>query len=137
MKTACWRRPTTAPSTANPGQEDADARREWATPVTQPKTATATNGRTIVDNCPEARSNPDQTDTDGDGVGDVCDNCPAVDINPGQEDSSRKMAAGDVCNDEDQDGLPDTVETNTGIFVDETRHRHRPLLDPDTDRDEL
>ncbi len=37
----------------------------------------------------------DGTDTDGDGVGDVCDNCPR-DINPGQYDSDRD-GVGDVC----------------------------------------
>ena len=57
-----------------------------------------------VDNCPKI-TNPDQTDTDTDGRGDVCDNCP-VDYNPGQEDEDAD-GTGDVCDnctDTDGDG---------------------------------
>jgi hypothetical protein len=49
---------------------------------------------TQVDNCLDD-VNPDQSDVDGDGVGDVCDNCPN-DPNPGQEDGDND-GAGDVC----------------------------------------
>ncbi len=53
----------------------------------------ATNGLG-KDNCP-SDNNPDQTDTDNDGVGDVCDNCPAV-FNPVQTDSDGD-GQGDAC----------------------------------------
>jgi syndecan 4 len=53
----------------------------------------ATNGLG-VDNCPTV-NNPEQDDTDNDGLGDVCDNCPAV-FNPVQLDADLD-GVGDAC----------------------------------------
>lgn len=66
-----------------------------------------------ADNCPAsacvtpgACSNADQTDSDQDGVGDVCDNCPIV-ANPDQSDGDRDGFGDlcDTCNDPDDDGF--------------------------------
>ena len=63
-----------------------------------------------VDNCP-AYPDSSQTDTDGDGVGNVCDNCPSV-SNPSQQNSDLDGAgnACDICpfdplDDTDRDGV--------------------------------
>ncbi len=103
-----------------------------------------------LDNCP-AVPNDDQLDADMNGVGDVCeagtvdtdldtvpdvsDNCPAV-PNPGQEDFDGD-GLGDACDsDDDDDGLPDAVETNTGSFVSPSDTGSDPL-DADSDGDGL
>ncbi|MEM9175353.1 MAG: thrombospondin type 3 repeat-containing protein [Myxococcota bacterium] len=74
------------------------------------------------DNCNDVR-NPDQTDTDGDLVGDACDNCP-FDFNPNelfndgiQEGMDVRQpdidgdGLGDVCDaDRDGDGIPNLLD---------------------------
>jgi len=58
-----------------------------------------------VDNCPD-KPNPDQEDTDGDLVGDVCDNCPEV-FNPFQTDTDKDGNGDDCVTDIDGDGIDD------------------------------
>ena len=102
------------------------------------------------DLCPDA-SDPGQVDADSNGVGDACqacsvgndpdadgvcgpsDNCPAV-ANVSQADFDAD-GAGDACDDDDDnDGLLDTVETNTGTYVGPTNTGSNPF-DADSDND--
>ena len=102
------------------------------------------------DLCPDA-SDPGQADADGNGVGDACqpctvgtdldadgvcgaaDNCPGV-ANVSQADFDAD-GAGDACDvDDDNDGLLDVVETNTGTYVGPGNTGTNPF-DADSDND--
>jgi hypothetical protein len=74
-----------------------------------------------------------EPDADADGIPDASDNCPAT-VNADQIDTDLD-GLGDACDgDDDGDGLADTAETNTGIFVSSTDTGTDPLL-VDTDGD--
>lgn len=68
-----------------------------------------------IDNCPYV-PNPNQIDTDSDGVGNVCDNCPEV-SNSDQKDSDDDLI-GDICDngmDSDADGIQDDLDNCLNI----------------------
>ena len=63
-----------------------------------------------------AGTNPNATDTDGDGVNDFADNCPLT-PNPDQKDSDGDLI-GDACDtDADNDGVPDKSTTDGIVFT--------------------
>jgi hypothetical protein len=72
-------------------------------------------------------------DTDSDSVPDSADNCPTT-PNTDQLNTDAD-SLGDVCDpDDDNDGVADAAESNTGTYVDETDTGTNPLL-ADTDAD--
>jgi N-acetylneuraminic acid mutarotase len=52
---------------------------------------------------------PNDMDSDGDGVGEMCDNCTLV-VNPAQEDAVHPGGGGDACEDPDQDTRVDGLD---------------------------
>lgn len=62
------------------------------------------------DNCPTVTN--DQADGDGDLVGDSCDNCPAI-PNPDQLNTDGAPDGGNACDDDDDnDGVPDAIDAD-------------------------
>ncbi|RME45167.1 MAG: hypothetical protein D6795_16955, partial [Deltaproteobacteria bacterium] len=90
----------------------------------------------LCDNCPMV-ANADQSDGDGDLVGDACDNCPLVG-NPSQEDGDGD-GLGDPCDLCKEDDTPESADGDgdgIGDLCDNCPQRFNPLQ-PDADGDGL
>jgi hypothetical protein len=88
------------------------------------------------DNCPSL-TNSDQSDVDGDEIGDVCDNCLDV-ANPGQSDADGDGIgdACDPCTDSDGDGFGDPGHPNHSCDTDNCPSVYNPDQD-DSDGDNV
>lgn len=80
------------------------------------------DGFIINDNCP-AVNNPDQSDLDGDNVGNLCDNCPEV-ANPDQSDNDAD-GIGDACQSTSGQTSARAQIQNADIYVD---HFNRGII---------
>lgn len=98
------------------------------------------DGDTLVDypadsGCTGLEGLAEDADEDGDTILDSLDNCPLI-ANPGQENQDGDSEGNECDDDDDNDGLVDTVETGTGTYVSGSDTGSDSLL-PDTDGDGL
>jgi len=83
--------------------------------------------------CADSNSPDENSDWDGDTILNSNDNCPLI-ANTDQSDHDGDTE-GDACDlDDDNDGLPDSVETNTGTYIDSNDTGTDPF-NSDTDGD--